>query len=212
MLQRVELEDWGNGNDTLLTPASIAVLGEEALGLSGAEATRARQKAQTKVMGMILLEETYAIVTPGVRERAFMIGALKKGAAAGEIVRSLRLFKSFPVAVIAKHWMRGWGRPTAGGKAAYLVGSTILGALAVQLKDIAKGREPRDMTTPAFWVVAFLQGGGASIFGDYALSDQSRYGRSFTESLLGPLGSLVGDTYDLTVGNIHTRWGRDRGG
>ena len=73
----------------------------------------------------------------------------------GEFARSLWLFKSFPVGVIAKHWMRGWGQRTAGGKAAYLasylVGSTVLGALAVQLKDLAKGREPREMDVPSFF-------------------------------------------------------------
>lgn len=207
LLSRVELEDWGNGNKTMLTPNAIARLDDAALGATGAEATRLRNELVTKTLGMILSEESYAVVTPGVRERAFMIGDLKKGTVIGEFARSLWLFKSFPVAVIAKHWMRGWGRPTAGGKAAYLasylVGSTVLGALAVQLKDVVKGREPRDMTTPAFWIAAFLQGGGASIFGDFALNDQSRYGRSFTETLLGPLGSTIADTYDLTVGNLH---------
>ena len=136
-----------------------------------------------------------------------MIGNLKRSTAVGEFARSLWLFKSFPVGVIAKHWMRGWGQRTAGGKAAYLasylVGSTVLGALAVQLKDLAKGREPREMDVPSFWVAAFLQGGGASIFGDFALNDQSRFGRSFTESLLGPVGATIGDVYDLSGGNVH---------
>ncbi|MGE0373107.1 MAG: hypothetical protein AB7Q01_14665 [Gammaproteobacteria bacterium] len=207
VLSRVTLEDWGGGNHTMLTPHAIAGLTEDALGATGADATRLRNDLVAKTLGMILSEESYAVVTPGVRERALMIGNLKKGTAAGEIARSLWLFKSFPVAVIAKHWMRGWGQRTVGGKAAYLasylVGSTVLGALAVQLKDLAKGREPRETDTPQFWSAAFLQGGGASLFGDFALSDQSRYGRSFTESLLGPLGSSVADVYDLTLGNVH---------
>jgi len=207
VLARAEFEDWGNGNSTMLTPASIKRLTDEQLGVTGVDATRLRNELVTKVLGMILSEESYAVVTPGVRERAFMIGGLKKGTPAGELARSIWLFKSFPVAVIAKHWMRGWGQKTVGGKAAYLasylVASTVLGALAVQLKDIAKGREPREMDTKAFWSAAFLQGGGAGIFGDYALSDQSRYGRSITESALGPIGSQFADVYDLTLGNVH---------
>lgn len=207
-LARVELENWGNGNDTMLTPASIKRLADGDLGgVTGPDAVRARNELVTKVLGMILSEESYAVVTPGVRERALMVGGLKRGTAAGEIARSFWLFKSFPVAVIAKHWMRGWGRPTAGGKAAYVasyfVASTVLGAMAVQMKDIAKGREPREMDTSAFWSAAFLQGGGAGIFGDYMLSDMSRFGRSVTESALGPIGSIGADVYDLTLGNVH---------
>lgn len=207
LLSRVALEDWGGGNRTMLTPAAIGRLTDDALGATGAAATRMRNELVTKTLGMILSEESYAIVTPGVRERAFMLGGLKKGTAAGEIARSVWLFKSFPVAVIAKHWFRGRGRPTAGGRAAYLasfvVGTTLLGAVAQQLKEIAKGREPRDMTEPKFWIAALLQGGGAGIFGDFLFSDQSRFGRSVVETAVGPIGSLAGDVYDLTLGNVH---------
>lgn len=206
-LSRVALEDWGGGNSTMLTPTAIGRLTDDALGATGAAAARMRNELVSKTLGMILSEESYAIVTPGVRERAFMIGGLKKGTPAGELARSVWLFKSFPVAVIAKHWMRGWGRPTAGGRAAYLasyfVGSTVLGAVALQFKDVAKGREPREMDTRAFWSAAFLQGGGAGIFGDFLFSDQSRFGRSVVETAVGPIGSLVGDVYDLTLGNMH---------
>lgn len=79
----------------------------------------------------------------------------------------------------------------------------MLGALVLQLKDVTKGKKPRDMDTRAFWSAAFLQGGGAGIFGDFIFSDQSRFGRSIVETAVGPIGSLVGDVYDLTLGNVH---------
>lgn len=207
LLMSVTPERWGGGNDTMLTPASIRALTDRRLGTTGAASIRLRNELVSKTLGMIFSEESYAVVTPGVRERAVMLEGLKRGTWSGEIARSVWLFKSFPVAVIAKHWMRGWGRPTAGGKAAYLasylVASTFLGAIAVQLKDIAKGREPREMDEKEFWMAAFIQGGGASIFGDFVLNDTTRYGNSFVETAAGPVASTVQDVFNLTVGNIH---------
>ena len=164
---------------------------------------------------MVLAETDYAVVTPGAKERALMFGlSAKKGTAGGEFARTMWLFKSFPVAVISKHWMRGWGMNTVGGKAAYAVsfglGTTILGALALQLKDVTKGKEPRDMDTFAFWGAAFAQGGGAGIFGDYLYSNQSRFGRSLTETAAGPVfGGVLPDLVDLTFGNVQEAAGGD---
>lgn len=59
------------------------------------------------------------------------------------------------------------------------------------------------MTTPELWLAVFLQGGGLGIFGDYSLSDQSRYGRRIGETVLGPVVSTGRDLYDLTIGNLH---------
>jgi hypothetical protein len=135
-----------------------------------------------------------------------MLGQSQKGTLGGEFRRAIALFKSFPVSTISKHWMRGWGQPTAGGKAAYLasylVASTILGALAMQIKEIAKGHVPRNMDNKEAWIAAFLQGGGAGIFGDYLFNDHSRYGKKLIESAVGPILGLGQDVYDLTLGNM----------
>jgi len=41
-----------------------------------------------------------------------------------------------------------------------LVSTAMLGALTLQLKQILAGRDPRNMTDPAFMAAALLQGDG----------------------------------------------------
>lgn len=211
ILQKAVGEDWGGENTRVLTIDSIRLLTDADLGSTGAAAERARDTLSTKVLAMTLAEGDFAVVTPGAKERAIMhsiISGRGKGTRSGELAAVLWMFKSFPIAMISKHWMRGWGMKTTGGKAAYIgsvvIGTTILGAVALQLKDLSKGKELRDMTTWEFWVAAFLQGGGLGIFGDFLFSDESRFGRSFVETAVGPVwGGMLPDLKDLTLGNIH---------
>lgn len=209
LLQKVDGEDYGSGNNRVLTGASIRRLTDEQIGKAGAAAESVRNNLSAKVLDMVLGETDYAVVTPGAKERALMIGTSgKRGTWGGEFARTLWLFKSFPMAMISKHGMRGWGMPTVGGKATYAVSlfitTSVLGAVALQLKDVTKGKDPRDMTTGAFWLAAAAQGGGLGILGDYAFTDQSRFGHSPTETAAGPLfGGLLPDVLDLTMGNIH---------
>lgn len=208
--QLARLEDWGGGNDTMLTPQAVMQVPDasiEAAGLTIVDAQRVRQEAATKLLGAILEETDIAVVTPGARERAILNQGTKTGTVQGELLRSLLMFKSFPVALIARHWMRGASLPTGSSRAAYLaslaVGTTVLGGLAMTAKDIAKGRDPKDFTQPETWVAAMLQGGGFGIFGDFLLADQTRYGHSFAETLAGPMVGTVSDLYGLSVGNVH---------
>ena len=97
-----------------------------------------------------------------------------------------------------------------------LVGNTILGALAIQMKETAKGRDPRDMTSVEFWAFAITQGGGAGIFGDFFFSDVNRFGGGIAETLAGPGVSFLDDMLRFSVGNARelalgedTRAGRE---
>lgn len=85
----------------------------------------------------------------------------------------------------------------------------MLGAVAMHAKDIASGREPRDMGGPddletmgKFWRAALVQGGGLGIMGDFFFADQNRFGRGATETFMGgPTFQIVDDFTRLTVGN-----------
>lgn len=210
--QKARLEDWGSGNNTMLTPESILRIPDADLqGIAAARGMSVQQvrwEAATKLLGPILEESDIAVVTAGVRETAIVKQGTKAGTVSGELLRSIFLFKSFPIGMIARHWMRGMGQETVAGRAVYLssmvVGTTVLGAVAMQAKDIAKGKDPRDMTDPRNWLAAMAQGGGLGIYGDFVLSDQSRFGNSLTETLAGPVvSSFIADPYNLTFGNIH---------
>ncbi len=148
-----------------------------------------------------------AVITPGAREQLFTGGGLQRGTWKGELTRSVFLFKSFPISVVLRHWTRAMGMPSAGGRAAYiaafLASTTMLGALSQQLNDMASGRNPREMVgkdAGKFWLGALLKGGGLGLYGDFLLSDHTRYGGGALASMLGPVAGLVDDVVKLAQG------------
>jgi len=80
--------------------------------------------------------------------------------------------------------------------------TTVIGAVVLQAKEVAKGRNPKDMDSSEFWSAAALQGGGLGIFGDFLFADHNRFGQSIGQSLAGPTVSLAQDALKLTVGNV----------
>ena len=101
--------------------------------------------------------------------------------------------------------MRGLAQPTNRGKGTYfadlLISTTLMGALALQLKEMAKGRDPRPMDSPEFWGAALLQGGGLGIYGDFLFSNINRFDRGLEETIAGPVVGFLGDAVNLTAGN-----------
>lgn len=163
-----------------------------------------------KYVEMILGETEYAVPNGSHRSRTALLSENRPGTLIGEVLRSFAQFKSFG-AVFAllhgqrMHQMLGAGRP--GKAAAYagslLISTTVFGAIALQLKQIAAGREPRDMFADpaAFWSAALLQGGGLGIYGDFLFSNINRYGGGFSTTLAGPLVQRANDFWNLTAGN-----------
>tara|TARA_B100000123_G_C25448010_1_gene304717 strand:- start:37 stop:549 length:513 start_codon:yes stop_codon:yes gene_type:complete len=77
-----------------------------------------------------------------------------------------------------------------------------MGALALQLKEMSKGRDPRPMTDAEFWTAAFLQGGGLGIYGDFLFADVNRFDRGLAETIAGPVVGFANDVRKLTIGNL----------
>lgn len=199
-------EDWGNGNTTMLTPESIMRIPDAAVMHLGPP-ERVRFEAMRRLLAAVSEEVDMAVITPGAREQVLTGGGLQRGTWKGELTRSVFLFKSFPISVVLRHWTRAMGMPSAGGRAAYiaafLASTTMLGALSQQLNDLASGRNPRDMTgkdAGKFWLGALLKGGGLGLYGDFLLSDHTRYGGGALASMLGPVAGLVDDVVKLAQG------------
>ena len=159
-----------------------------------------------KIQEMILTETDYAVPVPDSRTRVFTTAGAKRGTIVGELARNIGLFKSFPITVVANHVYRGALEEGVKNKAAYLaslaIGTTLLGAIAIQAKELSRGKDPRSMTSPKFWTAAFIQGGGAGIFGDFLYSDANRFGRGPVRTVLGPTFDLAEDVTKLTLGNV----------
>jgi hypothetical protein len=164
-----------------------------------------------KLQEMTFGESRYAVPEADARTRVITTGGRGRGTIGGEVVRSFFQFKSFPISVMLLHISRGLNAGSFMDKAGYLsgmvIGTTLLGALALQAKEVTRGRDPRTMFgTPEeaskFWAAAFAQGGGAGIYGDFLFSDVNRFGSGLTSTFLGPGANLIDDTAKVTLGNV----------
>jgi hypothetical protein len=157
------------------------------------------------------------VLNPDLATRAIVTaGGTQRGTIDGELWRSMAQFKSFPIAMMSRHWRRMLetpqgmeGAPVVANRLAYagamMVSLTALGAIAFQAKQLVSGKDPVDMTEPKFWTRAMAQGGGLGFLGDMILQDTSddrspldTFGRSF----LGPGFGTAADLYALTKGNF----------
>lgn len=139
-----------------------------------------------------------AIPSASLRGRAAILGDSAPGSVGGELLRSGLMYKSFVLSQFFGQLRRiqeidggPWSRALYVAK--YMALFTLAGALAVQLKEVAKGRDPRPMDDWKFWAAALLQGGGVGIFGDFFSSTTSRAGGGLAETLGGPVVGLAGD-------------------
>lgn len=163
-------------------------------------------KTGEKFLQMILTETDYGIIVPDLRTRTLVSGKFKKGDMLGEILRTPLLFKSFPIAIYNLHGRRMLEQQTLQGKLGYgvslLLTMSAFGALSVQLKMIAAGKDPQPMDTQDFAVKAAFQSGGLGLFGDLMYNSENSFGGGVGKTLLGPfLGQTIPNVADATFGN-----------
>ena len=193
VLQRAQFETW---RDTpMLTPAAV-------LRADGVDPGLA-QRVVSRLLGTIVDESEYASLAPDLTTRTLQAGGLQKGTGKGELWRALMLFKSFPVAMMTRHWDRALrGDLTPAGRLAYGsalgLGMTLFGALATQLSALRDGKDPLDMSTSKFWAAAFSRGGGAGFLGDMLMNGVGRQGQSGATAAVGSVaGPVIGSAFEL---------------
>jgi len=173
----------------------------------------ARRRLSTKMMNMILREGDRAVPVPTLRSRTLVVGRTERGTFAGEAMRAVGMFRSFPVAIIMNNLVT---YATLSNKASrarftadFIISSTVVGGMLYQAKQIVSGRDPRDMGDLKFWQAAILQGGGLGIFGDFLFADYSRFGRSPSTEAVGPVGGFADDIVKLAKNIGEDRFGSD---
>lgn len=176
------------------------------LNFKGSKFADMTQEGGKKFHQMVLSETDFAVPTPDAKVRAITTGGLGRSTIEGQAWRSAMMLKSFPITIATTHFYRAAYQATTADKLAYAglfaVTSTVMGGLALQVKDIGAGREPRPMDDPKFVMAAFQQGGGLGIFGDFLFSDVNRFGGGITQTLTGPTGQLLDTAVKFTLGNI----------
>ena len=162
-----------------------------------------------KYMMVLMRERAFAVLEGTTRSRTGWLSDTKGGSLLGELSRSFAFIKTFPTTYMLMVVGRSYRELLTGNKnqaAAYatavFVGGTLMGAVALQLKNIAHGRDIEDMTTLKFWLRAFAQAGGVGILGDFIGSSINRFGDDLGETLAGPVFSKATEFQNLTLGNV----------
>jgi hypothetical protein len=163
--------------------------------LSKREILIEKDKFKASVSGMLLDRSIYAVIEPDARVRATLTQGYLGGTGMGEAIRFFGQFKAFPLSIVQKtlgrevDYFKGPNKDISRGivgLSAIIVTSGLLGYLSMTIKDLLKGRSPRDPTKLKSVMAAFLQGGGLGIYGD-VLFNETRSGGDIIGSIAGPV-------------------------
>jgi hypothetical protein len=158
-----------------------------------------------KFHAMVLKEMEYATPMLDARTQAITTGGLQRATVGGQAVRSVMQIKSFPITVAMNQYNRTMAQASAKGKVAYggafVLGSTLMGGLSLQVTDMGKGRTPREVDG-RFLFDAFVKGGSGSLVTDMLLVNHTQYGASMREALLGLQAARAEKLVSLTAGNV----------
>ena len=180
--------------------------------LSKTELQIEKDKFKYSVSGILLDRSIYAVIEPDARVKGIMTQGLLAGTGMGEAIRFVGQFKAFPMSIMNKVLGREMayirkgkrlgglstdaGRAEIGrgirGMAALIITSGFMGYMAMTMKDLLKGKEPRDPTKFKTIMAGFLQGGGLGIYGDVLFKEQRDAG-SVAAGLIGPFPTTVID-------------------
>lgn len=180
-------------------------------------------QAADKLRTYLTDQTSFLALEPDAKTRAYMLQSSRPGTWTGEMFRFLMQFKSFTWAYMQKIvgrelYGRGYegnsiigalrnGNGEMQGLAQIILASTLLGYGSMALKDLAKGRTPRDPTESPekardVFLAAMVQGGGAGIYGDFLFGESNRFGGGLLSTIAGPgIGAFaeVGDLYRRAV-------------
>jgi hypothetical protein len=153
-----------------------------------------------KYQQMLLSNSEVAVPMPGAREQARLAG-LQKGNPFHEILRTMLMFKSFPLSIIGKLWPRAaeMGLP---GIAMATIGSLPFGYASLALKNALVGKEPPDPMDLKTTLASFLQGGAGSLPADLVTHKFDRT-HSAADFLVGPAGAELSDLLESFSAPLH---------
>ena len=141
----------------------------------------------------------HAVVTPGVKERAMLLGATRPGSAAGELMRYVTQFKMWPTAAMSQMigreiYMSLSKKEMAANLFTMAALSSAFGYMRMSINDMALGHPPRNPLEPQTMLAGLAQGGGLGIMGDFLFGETNRMGGGLLSTAAGP---VIGDADTL---------------
>lgn len=174
---------------------------------NGAPTARDMEHAVTSYLAVLREESGLASLAPDLGTRALSNIAGPRGTFAGEAVRGLLLFKSFPIGFMRRHLERMSDIAQTEGSvsrakyaALIFTTTTMAGAISVQLRALASGRDLQDPTPADYWMQAMSVGGGAGFLADLivaGMDGENTYGSPNWLKFMGPVTGTVLDAWDV---------------
>ena len=182
-----------------------------------------KEKFKASVSGMLLDRSIYSVIEPDARIKGIMTQGKLAGTGFGEAIRFFGQFKAFPISIVQKvlgremDYFKGRKQGDLGrgirGMGALMVTSGILGYMSMTIKDLLKGRSPRELIDEdgsingKTMMAAFLQGGGLGIYGD-VLFKEARDSSSIVAGLAGPVTLTAADVLMALNHGMHLEGGK----
>jgi len=212
----VDIDGWSGPGTLYVKPENITKRTDLAPELA--------DQVTNKLLRMVQSETEFAVPTVSLKGRVQIVGNTRPGTFQGEAMRSVAMYKTFALTIMNTHINRVLSQPgaMAKGKAAadLAISTTLMGAMALQLKEVVKGKDPRPMDgedSIKFWTASLVQGGGLGLFGDFLFSDLNRFGGGLAQQLAGPVAqfgddvvrrAFLGNIFEFAAGD-DTNFGRE---
>lgn len=171
-------------------------------------------EAAVKLSQYIQSETDKAIITAGWKfERTMQHLPFK-----GQMARFASMYKRYPVLMFYHHAgrvMSMFGEGNGMGGLGYMAGfaatMTMLGGVALTLKDLAAGRDPRSWDSKGFWMDAFFAGGAGGIVADYVRTAMDAARQNRTQDAISPiLNATIGPVFGLANDVAGPWWSKVR--
>ncbi|MGD1831002.1 MAG: hypothetical protein ACPKM1_15685 [Spirochaetaceae bacterium] len=177
-----DAEDWGRMHSSITTIDGVKFVDPMS------DVFDSSMKA--KIVGMIREETSIAVPEPNAKFRVLAAGGAPSNTVTNEIIRTATQFKSFGISTMMTQFGimtdKGLGNGTrATYMASLLATTTAMGVLILQLKEVAKGKSPQELS-PELALRGLAQGGAGGVAIDMLLNDPSMFG--------GVPGAIAGPT------------------
>lgn len=203
----------GNGNPLMTTQSILSIPDDQLKHLGNPKDVK--NDAVKRYFGHVLDEQGMAVIESGLRERTKLFGKTHGGSFIGFMARGMTQFKSFPISFLMRHGTRAtkdgfFSKGTATYMIPLAMGMGVMGAISLQLSEIANGNNPLPMwddnkpeVALQFMTKSMMKGGGLTLFGDILAAGADTSGRDARDFLLGPMGGDMVKLASLTSGTAN---------